>query len=286
MTITVPPGKKLYHGSVNRLPNGIPNRTTGSWFATNMNQSAMHALYANVGEAVVYEYTVIQPIRVIHFNSIANFNKWATNQGANKGSKVSFIVSAANKILAEKLCASGTYDGWSFPSLQKQIMICNPRKFLRLDAVYRVKSNSKNINFSIGNTGVRYNYTQNPGNLNIMWSKVPYTANKINLSNIKNIYEPDPTKIYWYFNHKTPVFVNSKGQEIGRGKNSIIFDEETKKPKGIRLKNGRITNIKYLNNRLQGNVNMIHKRTLARRIKNFFERGGKLSQIFSIQPVT
>ena len=115
-------------------------------------------------------------MNILHFKSIGNFDKWATERGGNKGSGVSFIVSAANKKLAEDLCKEGKYDGWSLPSLQKQIMICNPRKFLRLDAVYRVNSNSKNINFVIGNNKTLYNFKQAPGNRNVMWSKVNYTT--------------------------------------------------------------------------------------------------------------
>ena len=248
-----------------RLPNGIPAHTTGSWFSTNINQSAYHALSGNIKNySVVYKYRVINPIRVVHFNTITNFNKWSLNRGHVMTQVApSFIVGAMNKNVAAKLCETGEYDGWSLPSLQRQMMICNPRKFLKFEGVYKVTTNNPSaLNFVIGKNKRRYNYTYHPKNENVMWNSTNYKLQSINLANVRNIFEPNKNKIYWYyFNKRTPTFVNSLGKELARGTNSFVFGNN-KKPSGIRLHNGTVVPISP---NIKGRVNPIHMRTLKSR---------------------
>lgn len=244
--IIIPTGTILYHGTFTRLPNGLPNRNTGTWFSRSRNQSVFHA--TNSRQGFLYKYTVIKPISLIHFNSIKNFNAWAISRGHVMNSLWnSFIKGAGNKVVAQKLCKSKNYAGWSFPALQDQIMLCNPSEYLKLEDIYKIKSKSTNTTFNVKNNTAMWRGSNN------------YDLEPINLKNIPNIFEPPSNKIYYYFDKKTPVFVNSKGREITRGMNSVKKNEQ-----------GKLISIKNIpiivpNTKIKDNVNLIHRKTLQSR---------------------
>ena len=60
------------------------------------------------------------------------------------------------------------------------------------------------------------------------------------------------------------MFINSKGQEVARGQQSVMFNER-KNPYAVRLSNGRTLNI-VPEKMLKGEVNNIHRKTLRKRI--------------------
>lgn len=267
MKITViQPGTKIYHGSEHRIPGGIPNRSSGSWFSTNRNQSAYHSMAGNHNQRVLYEYTVIKPMRIVSFESIPNFNKWAISRGhVLNPSYNSFVFGAGNIAVAAKMCNESIYDGWALPSLQRQIMICKPRNFLQLAQVYRIKSNvnPRNINFP--------NKINAAGNL--LWKAPPntkYNLQPVKINNLENVNEPYKNRIYWYWkNKRTPRFINSSGVILAEGMNAFVKDTSGT-PTGLRLKNNKILRFNLPANgsivqKISGNVPYRHQTTLKKR---------------------
>lgn len=258
-------GTKLYHGSSERISGGFPNKATGSWFSTDKKQSIWHALAGGLHQSVLYEYEVIKPLRIKHFPSIANFNKWALNQGHNfpTGFK-SFVYGSGNIKVASKMCAGPDYNGWALPSLQRQVMICRPKEFLKLVTVYKIKSNAGKNNF---------NFWTSP-NGNVLWkpnNSVTYNIHQVKINNLENLHEPPSNRLYHYFNHKDIVFINSHGKEIARGKNAVVMTNG--KPSGVRIANNKILQFKKHAN-FRGNISILHRHTLR-------ERSGQLNKYFS-----
>lgn len=256
-SVIIPVGTVLYHGSIHKLPNGIPNKTNGSWFSTNRNQSVYHALGSELSkQAILYVYKVIRPIRVIYFGAIRNFNNWARRHNLKLPHGYTSYA-FANRNSASLICAGGEYDGWSMPSLQRQIMVCRPRDFLQLSEIYRIVDTTiKGVNFSTQNISGNVLWKPRGGNT--------YELEKITINNISNATEPRANHLYFYIkrnmNGRIPVFVNAAGKEVARGRNALIT--ENNRPSGVRASNGRVLRFK---GNFGKNINKLHELTLRKR---------------------
>lgn len=261
-TVIIRKGTTLYHGTPYKLNGDIPNKQGGSWFSTNKNQSVYHAIAGpSKRQILLYKYKVIKPIKVIYFSSIANFDKWCLNQGFAKIANANFAL--FNRYGATKICSESEYAGWSMPSLQRQVMLCKPKEYLRLSEIYRVSET--NI------TGIEFtNKTVTGGNL--LWmptSGSKYKLVKANRNKLEKINEPPKNHVYWYVNRnetggRMPVFVNSQGVVLARGRNKVVI--ENNKPVAIQANNGRKI---YIKGDFRKNVNTLHRNTLRARTKKY-----------------
>lgn len=274
----IQPGAKIYHGTENRIKGGIPNRPSGSWFSTNRNQSVYHAMAGIEKQRVLYEYTVIKPMRIISFDSIPEFNKWALGRGHVMNPEFnSFVFGAGNIAVAAKMCNENLYDGWALPTLQRQIMICKPKNFLQLSQVYLIRSNANSNNIEFPNKANAAG--------NILWrarAGTTYNLQPVKINNIENLNEPRANQIYWYLkNRKTPVFINSIGTVLARGMNSLVMNN-SKHPTAIRTLNNKLIKLNLptngsLRNKLYGN------NLTTRQQKTLRNRGHPNASIYTLK---
>lgn len=137
----------LFHGSPSLLKKGYPDKPGGSWFAKSPHQSILHAINRGNGKpSYLYVYHLKKPLpRLIDIKTVNNFNKLGINltrsapNNINLGSTYAF--GSSNFNMASKLCGITPKfaDGWHFPRDQDQVMLCEPKKFLKLYKAYKIK---------------------------------------------------------------------------------------------------------------------------------------------------
>ena len=135
----------LFHGSATLLKRGYPDKPGGSWFAKSPHQSILHAINRGNGKpSYLYVYHMrTPPPRLIDVKTVSDFNKLGLNLTRappnNLGSTYAF--GASNFNVASRLCAltPKIADGWHFPRDQDQVMLCEPKKFLKLYKAYKIK---------------------------------------------------------------------------------------------------------------------------------------------------
>jgi hypothetical protein len=133
--------KALYHGSGTLLKKGYPNKPGGTWFAKTPHQSILHALARSMGPKYylyVYHFREVKP-KLIDIKTSEDFDNLGLNL-TRKYEKIAF--SNENYQVAKKLCRLSTElgaDGWHFPRDQDQIMLCEPKKFLKLYRAYTIE---------------------------------------------------------------------------------------------------------------------------------------------------
>lgn len=132
-------GRSLYHGTGNVLiPNGFPTMKEGNWFSTNPNEARLHAVLSSKTDyGLLYVYKVIKEPNIIKFDTVKEFNSYA-NEVAKFVIRKTWAFSENDKHIAIQLCKKGIYDGWWFPMDQSQVMLCNPKKFLRLVKILHI----------------------------------------------------------------------------------------------------------------------------------------------------
>ena len=132
--------KTLYHGSGTLLKQGYPNKPGGTWFAKSPHQSILHAVARSSGPKYlyVYHFRAAKPklIDIKTSDDFYNLGVHLTRSNRN------FAFSNENYMVAKDLCRLSKElgaDGWHFPRDQDQIMLCEPKKFLRLHRVYTIE---------------------------------------------------------------------------------------------------------------------------------------------------
>jgi hypothetical protein len=135
----------LFHGSPRLLKHGYPDKPGGSWFAKSPHQSILHAINrANGKPSYLYVYHMkTPPPRLIDVKTVSDFNKLGLNltRSAPNNLGKTYAFGSSNFNVATRLCAltPKIADGWHFPRDQDQVMLCEPKKFLRLYKAYRIK---------------------------------------------------------------------------------------------------------------------------------------------------
>lgn len=142
----------LFHGRPSLLKNGYPAKPGGSWFAKTPQQAILHAVSGSLGEpSYLYVYHFKKTPKLINIKSSRDFNNvgtWLARYTPVGG----WAFSNANYSIAKKLCklTPKIADGWYFPKDQNQVMLCEPRKFLKLYKVYKIQgSNTRSPNFRV-----------------------------------------------------------------------------------------------------------------------------------------
>lgn len=214
MNTNIKVGKTLYHGTLMRLAGGFPTSPGGNWFATDPQQSILHALksagFNQEKTPYLYIYKIIKTPRILKFNSGANFTAWANSKGIRTNSNNGIQGTNKNYELARKLCTNGEYDGWWLPSDQTQVMLCRPSGFLQFVKVLEIKRPQEggvDPRFVTGVTGA-------------MWKRALYDTSKIStvpvsLNNLIKKNQPNSATFYEYSpNTGATKLFNSNGVEI------------------------------------------------------------------------
>jgi uncharacterized short protein YbdD (DUF466 family) len=150
----------LFHGSKTFLSNGYPTKTTGTWFAKTPHQAILHAIARTRGGMpsylYVYHFRTRHP-KLINIKTSEEFNKLGLHlvrENRNNG----WAFGNANFNMSKKLCeiTPKIANGWHFPRDQSQVMLCNPRKFLKLYKVYKITGRA-----GVRSPNFRINYAAN-----------------------------------------------------------------------------------------------------------------------------
>lgn len=135
-------GKVLFHGTKNVLKGNYPNKKEGNWFAESVHQSVLHAFGQNnnkTSKKYLYVYHVRSPApKLIHINAARNFANFVMNITRGYRSEGNWNFSNANYNTATELCQMKIADGWYFPRDQTQVMLCDPKKFLKIYRIYEI----------------------------------------------------------------------------------------------------------------------------------------------------
>ena len=256
-------GKYLYHGTLRKMPTGFPNRKDGNWFATDPAQSILHAVQHSGSSdnrtPYLYIYKVINTPKLIKFETVNNFNKFAKGLGFKLEKKQkTFAFSGEDYSIARRLCSNGIYDGWWFPADQTQVVLCNPSRFLKFVKVLKINRPAKgwlNTRFKKGMFK------------NVNFNKVSTVPVKLN--NVININQPSPNHMYLV----SPRDGNEKlfdhnGNPVNMNKNTKTFNF---KGKSYRVA-GSLTLGRMSSNKATVVANRIKARTgLAYKINNVKE---------------
>jgi hypothetical protein len=215
-------GKYLYHGTLRKMASGFPNKPGGSWFATDPLQSILHAVQHsgsfNTKTPYLYIYKVINTPKIIKFNTVNNFNKFAINMGFQlEKNQKTFAFSGENYGIARKLCSNGVYDGWWFPADQTQVVLCNPSRFLKFIKVLKIIRPAKgwmNISFKRG-----------------MFKKIninKFSTLPVKLNNVININQPSPNHMYFAQKGEEEKLYDPNGNPVNFNKNTRAFNYKGK----------------------------------------------------------
>ncbi len=135
-------GKILFHGSPKLIRHGYPDSENGNWFAESVHQSVLHAFArSNSKNAKKYLYVYHvrpKPPKLIEINTERNFENLGMNLVRTNRENGNWAFTNANYQVAESLCEYKVADGWRFIRDQTQVMLCNPKKFLRLHKAYEI----------------------------------------------------------------------------------------------------------------------------------------------------
>jgi hypothetical protein len=182
-TIILHKGTMLYHGTVSgvSMPNNIPNRYGGSWFARLKRQAIYWSIFkrSTRNEPVVYTYRVKKDVQIIRLDDASNVEQLSRNTGFTKVFKYTYN-GKWNGLIAERLCRNGKYNGWELLSGQTQVMLCRPSEFLEFVKKEYVHSNV------LGNTPIGA-----LNNKSFMYVNRPVYPMNLKLTNTK----PSPRKL-------------------------------------------------------------------------------------------
>lgn len=143
--ITLRPGDTIYHGTAQKLRGDYPSNDGGNWFAVERGQSELHAIDRlrqrdpdADGEptAYLYQYRVVAPLRLLNFGN-QKFYAQAVRDFIDPSLRGQDPFDMGNGMAAARLCRASKFDGWINVFDQSEIMICQPRKFLELEGIYR-----------------------------------------------------------------------------------------------------------------------------------------------------
>lgn len=132
------PSVILYHGSKTRLPTGYSENEQAAWFSLDYTQSLLHTInqyfptrqVLTTCQSYMYKYEVIKPVRLLELTG-ENFpiiSKALTGKALRPFTGDDYVLS---KAICEHRAQLGI-DGWIFLDDQRQVMICNPREYLRV----------------------------------------------------------------------------------------------------------------------------------------------------------
>ena len=136
-------GKILFHGSKSVIRHGYPNNPKGNWFAESVHQAILHALgryNAPNTKRYLYVYHVrTPPPRLIEVKTAADFANLGINITRTLRENGNWAFTNANYNVASGICdLVKEVDGWRFVADQTQVMLCRPKKFLKLHKAYEI----------------------------------------------------------------------------------------------------------------------------------------------------
>ena len=153
----------LFHGTNKILPSGYPDKPEGSWFAKSPHQAILHTITRE--PAYLYVYHLRTKPRLIDIKTSNDFRNLGNHLLRYNNKPMNFAFSERNRNMSKTLCQRLPHiaDGWHFPRDQDQVMLCNPKKFLKLYKVYKITGakTGLHVNF-VTNTSYNRAYFKRP----------------------------------------------------------------------------------------------------------------------------
>jgi hypothetical protein len=161
--------------------------------------------------------------------------------------------SVNNFNLAKRLCAAGTANGWWFPGDQKQVMLCQPSKFLKFVKVLEIEPPVR------GNYKVNFTRTASTG----MWEKRGATKFKLMPTTLNAIVNTNqPSNKYFY----TTVNEDEKVKNYYDVNGRIIVIPKNKAIKTFNYRGNTYVKHKFTEKLIQNKINKPAAKIMANRI--------------------
>ena len=139
----------LFRGTNRLYPSGYPDKPNGSWFAKSPHQAILHAIVRQ--PAYLYVYHLRATPRLIDIKTSNDFRNLGNHLLRYNNKSGNYAFSERNRNMSKMLCQSLSHvaDGWHFPRDQDQVMLCNPKKFLKLHRVYKITGATSGIKMNL-----------------------------------------------------------------------------------------------------------------------------------------